>query len=266
MLEDDFTWVIRKAMRGLAMAPAQAAERAGLPESEVLAFSRGRFSETIARELAPVLGLDGEALARLPEYDPQVSEGPPFLRRLDLPFREERVNAWVVQEGGLLLLFDAGCDANSLARELANQRCLNLDAAFITHGHSDHVGGLTWLGENGIPVRGPASAEVDEVQPGEDLRFQTLLVSVSNLAGHADPALGYHVTGGRVPLWVPGDALFAGSIGGCAPEVYQQALRRVRETVAFLPDHTIILPGHGPATTIGQEKRSNPFIAGSIDD
>ena len=68
MLEDDFTWVIRKAFKGLALAPGEAASRAGLSEQVALAFSRGNFSADTARRIAPVLGLNPEALANHPHY------------------------------------------------------------------------------------------------------------------------------------------------------------------------------------------------------
>src|SRR5689334_467094 len=107
MLEDDFTYVIRKAFKGLALAPGEAASRAGLPENEVLAFSRGNFSADTARRLAPVLGLNPRALAKHDRYLPK----PPTLsniQRLDLPFDGERVNAWLVRAGDATILFDTG--------------------------------------------------------------------------------------------------------------------------------------------------------------
>ncbi len=75
------------------------------------------------------------------------------------------------------------------------------------------------------------------------------------------PALGYHVDGFPIPVLVTGDALFAGSIGGCpTPARYQLALSRLREVLAPLPDETLLLPGHGLATTLGEERVANPFL------
>jgi glyoxylase-like metal-dependent hydrolase (beta-lactamase superfamily II) len=65
----------------------------------------------------------------------------------------------------------------------------------------------------------------------------------------------------QAPALVTGDALFAGSIGGCAtPAIYQQALRTLRAALAPLTDQTLLLPGHGPATTVGEERAGNPFL------
>ncbi|RYD47737.1 MAG: hypothetical protein EOP83_27575, partial [Verrucomicrobiaceae bacterium] len=116
MLEDDFTYVLKKAFKGLALAPGEAAARAGLPEKDVMSLSRGNFSADTARELAPVLGLDPDALAGHDGYEPKPLVLPE-IKRLDLPFGHERVNAWLISEGDTILLFDTGYDEDS-CREL----------------------------------------------------------------------------------------------------------------------------------------------------
>jgi glyoxylase-like metal-dependent hydrolase (beta-lactamase superfamily II) len=76
------------------------------------------------------------------------------------------------------------------------------------------------------------------------------------------PALGYHIGGLEVPVLVTGDAIFAGSMGGCRDEsTYQQARRTLHAAIRPLPCSTVLLPGHGPATTLGEEWRRNPFLA-----
>ena len=95
MLEDDYTYVIRKAFKGLALAPGEAALRAGLPENEVLAFSRGRFLADTARRLAPVLGLNPVALANHFDYLPE-QLAIPQIHRIDLSFDQERDRKSVV--------------------------------------------------------------------------------------------------------------------------------------------------------------------------
>jgi glyoxylase-like metal-dependent hydrolase (beta-lactamase superfamily II) len=75
------------------------------------------------------------------------------------------------------------------------------------------------------------------------------------------PALGFHIERLARPVLVTGDAVFAGSMGGCAsPAIYQHALRRLREVLAPLPDATVLLPGHGPQTSLGGERVANPFL------
>jgi glyoxylase-like metal-dependent hydrolase (beta-lactamase superfamily II) len=99
------------------------------------------------------------------------------------------------------------------------------------------------------------------MQPGDCVCCGSLVVRACELSGHYTPALGFHIEGLSRPVLVTGDALFAGSIGGCGtPEIYQLALRTLRATLAALPDETVLLPGHGSATTLGEERVSNPFL------
>jgi glyoxylase-like metal-dependent hydrolase (beta-lactamase superfamily II) len=259
MLEDDFTYVLRKALLGHGLAPAQLAAKAGVPENEVLAFSRGSFSADLAARVAPALGLDAAAFAAHVSYQPKTRRLP-GIRRMDLPFGDERVNAWIVSHGGQVWLFDAGFAATDLMAELGAR---SPDLAFITHHHRDHVGGLEKLREAGVPVRAAGITGTIPMSAGDSLKAGGLEISAVDLSGHAVPALGFLIRGLEAPVMIMGDALFAGSIGGCgSPEIYQMALRNLRAALADLPDETILLPGHGPATTLGEERVSNPFIAG----
>ena len=77
--------------------------------------------------------------------------------------------------------------------------------------------------------------------------------------GHAKGGITYVIDGLVTPIAVVGDAMFAGSMGGGMVS-YQDALRTNREEILALPDHTILCPGHGPLTTVGEEKDHNPFF------
>lgn len=259
MLEDDFTYVLRKSLLGHSLSPAAAAQRAGIPETDVLAFLRGAFSAETARALAPVLGLSAEAFAGHAVYQPAglAVDG---IERLDLPFGRDQVNAWLVSAEGSLVLFDAGCEAEDLLREL-EKRGRMPDRVFITHAHHDHIGALPHLLRAGVPVHAAGIGGTIPLLPGDAVFCGPLLVRACDLSGHASPALGFHVEGLERPVLVTGDALFAGSIGGCgSPAIYQHALRRLREALEPLPDETVLLPGHGPATTLGEERAANPFL------
>ena len=84
-LEDDFSWVLRKALKAREMAPSRLAELAGIEPREVLAFSRGQFSEQTARRIAPHLDLGPEAFANHPRYRPK-PDLPAGLERLAFSF------------------------------------------------------------------------------------------------------------------------------------------------------------------------------------
>jgi glyoxylase-like metal-dependent hydrolase (beta-lactamase superfamily II) len=260
MLEDDFTWVLKKALTGNGLAPSEAAARAGITEGEVMAFLRGSFSAETARALAPVLGLSPEAFAAHSAYQP-VAPDVPQIHRLDLPFGGERVNAWLVSQAGMVVLFDAGFETGDLLGAVQAAAGRLPDRVFITHAHRDHIGALETLVQAGVPVHAAGIPATIPMAPGDAVVCGELTIRACDLSGHATPALGFHLDGLGRPVLVSGDAMFAGSIGGCSsPDIYRHALGRLRAVLSGLPDGTIVLPGHGPATTLGSERMNNPFL------
>lgn len=257
MLEDDFTYVLRKALMGQALTPEQAAARSGLATDDVAAFLEGSFNPDTARALAGALGLNAEAFARHDSYQPAPVDLK-NIERLDLPFGDERVNAWLIEKDGTRVLIDAGFKPHDLETSLAGRRP---DHLFVTHSHIDHVGALDHFVAQKIPAYSADLPKTTHLAPGAAVSCCPLKIRACNLSGHAIPSLGYHVDGLHLPLLVTGDALFAGSMGGCkSTEAYQLALSRLTAVLKELPDDTVLLPGHGPATTLGEERRSNPFL------
>jgi hydroxyacylglutathione hydrolase len=260
MLEDDFTYVLRKALAGHRLTAAELADAAGVSHDVLMDFQRGSFSTQTARRVAAVLGLNADAYARHAGYQPQA----PSLKeisRLDMPFGSEQVNAWLVSCGGQQILIDAGHDGPGLVARLSGITGRLPDRVFITHAHRDHTGAVGHFLDAGVPVHAAGIPGTIAIGPGDRVCAGSLVIEACDLCGHAHPALGYHIHGLSTPVLATGDALFAGSIGGCAsPQSYQLALTRLRQTLAPLPDETALLPGHGPGTTLGQERLRNPFL------
>jgi hydroxyacylglutathione hydrolase len=259
MLYDTTADVIRKALRGLDLAPSEAAARCGLSEREVMAATRGPASRPTLLTLGPVLGLTGEALAGLLDYQPPACDLPE-LRRLELPFDDETVNAWLVEAGASeWLLFDTGNGPADVSRAL-DTLGIGTVHVLITHSHGDHTGGLKGLGKRVRSLAGPGIGA--GVTAGDRRDFGRLAVTALDLPGHCQGAVGYFIEGLARPACVTGDALFAGSIGGCAPGApYQAALSALRSLILSKPGDTVLLPGHGPESTVASERRGNPFLA-----
>lgn len=250
-LEDEFTDVVAKAMAGLELDERDLAERVGVKPSQINALLEGNMDVAILEKISPLLKLDLTALIGLADYLPR-SFDLPGVRRIELPFGQWTVNAWIVECGGHRLLFDAGYGRSDIGAEISG---LEIEAAFITHDHPDHTGGIAELERAGIPIIQVAGAKMN----GEFV-FGNILVRSVDLAGHMDPAVGYFIEGLNRQILVVGDAIFAGSIGRCqGNSSYRLAFETLNAAFSEVDEGCVILPGHGPATTLSEERISNPF-------
>ncbi|MGB0582137.1 MAG: MBL fold metallo-hydrolase [Limisphaerales bacterium] len=162
-------------------------------------------------------------------------------------------------------IFDTGFDPQPIF-DLIEAEELNPLYLFITHMHGDHVAGLEAIRSRFPKIKlrtdsktAPASCR----NRREDfLQIGNLRVSNRDTPGHAEDGVTYVV--GNFPedapnLAVVGDAIFAGSMGG-APTAGELAKSKVRDQILTLPESTLICPGHGPLSTVSEEKANNPFF------
>ena len=198
----------------------------------------------------------------------------PFLANCSIFGDEESREAMVV---------DPGDDVGEIL-QLVARHGLTVKLIVATHGHIDHVGGLAQLRtatgapvhlhEDDFPTYGhletqaawlgldtPEWTEIDvSIKDGDVLRFGSLEFIVLHTPGH---------TRGSIVLWIPaektlvaGDTLFRDSIGrtDLPGGDSQRILESIRVKLMPLPDETLVIPGHGPVTTMGHEKQCNYFL------
>jgi len=265
-LEDNFNDILGKAQRGLQFTDDQLARQAGVTLQDLARAKAGEFDETVVRKLAPVLKLGAEALAASGKQSwyPKDPGEIPGLACFNTPYGDITVNAYLVWDPKTdnAVVFDTGADASEMLK-LASERKLRVQLILLTHTHPDHVADLARLKSStqapafvskNEPVSGAESFEA-----GHKFVVGTLQIETRQTSGHSRGGITYVVHGLARPLAVVGDSIFAGSMGGGAVS-YPDALKNNREKILTLPDNTVLCPGHGPLTTVGEEKQHNPFF------
>jgi hydroxyacylglutathione hydrolase len=250
-LEDEIADVLNKTIRGLGKSPSEVAQAAGIDDASLNAVLGGLMDEIVIRKIATVLNLDSGALLGLLAYLPDVGKQA-GVNRLIMPYRAWSVNTWLLEMDGVTLLFDTGWNRSDVLSKLNGIRP---DAVFITHGHEDHVGGIESLCQQELKV----ISETEALQTGL-YRFGNIEIQVIDLSGHCVPTASYLVKGFEKSLWVVGDAIFAGSMGGCkSTENFEMAVATLRKGFEQVDAGCLILPGHGPMTSVALEKTFNPY-------
>lgn len=198
------------------------------------------------------------------------------------PFRE---NTYLVvdEDTGIAVLIDPGDEGDEIVAMIEKSGA-SLTAVWLTHAHLDHIGAISavrrrfknvpvhlhpidrpiydagsdFAEQYGLAFEQPDSPDA-ELAHGDVMRVGSLAFDVIHAPGHSPGHVVFHGNG----ILLGGDVLFAGSIGRtdlpmASPGDMQETLRKM----ADLPPETVVYPGHGDTTTIGQELNSNPFLNG----
>jgi len=214
------------------------------------------------------------------------------------PSEATATNCWVLAPaaGEQCVVIDPGVGVSGQLDEIIADNHLHPVAVLLTHGHFDHTFSVLpvcqardvpayihpadrsqladpWSGV-GMPVGTPlfgsiTFAEPDDVKElgdGEKISLAGLDFSVRHAPGHSAGSVVFDLSGGDGPLLFSGDVLFAGSIGrvdlpGGSMAEMESSLRTV---IWPLDDATAVHPGHGPSTTIGRERPTNPYLQGLV--
>jgi hydroxyacylglutathione hydrolase len=271
-LEDDPADILRKAQRGVGIDIPELARRTGIDVHTVEAWRSGDAApaEDEARAVAVVLRLDpgkfADAMAR--RWYPDL-EVPPYVRHHPHDPHPSNGYLFFLKDGKTAALIDPAGYPKTLLRAV-NEGPYALRYILITHKHADHcdatadvarafpdaqivmhradVKAIGSLAHRALPV-----VDGDELPFGDDASIRML-----HTPGHTDGSSCFLF---RSTVFT-GDTLFAGSVGGIFADTstYADLLASVRFKLFSLDDHTVVMPGHGPPSTIAEERAHNPFL------
>lgn len=271
-LEDHLGDIIRKARDMSRVAPAAAATAAGISPDALAALEEsGKAQGKVDYgALAELIGLDrrkleGIAAGWLPSK-PDLSQWRE-LRVITTESGGMAVNCYLVWDevSREAALFDTGWEAPPIL-ELVQSEQLQLRHIFITHSHGDHIAALDAIRAKWPKAKCHMSskgAPVDQRNRANDfIHLGSLRITNRETPGHAEDGITYVI--GNWPEDAPhvaivGDAIFAGSMGK-GNQSWTVARDAVRKQILSLPHDTLLCPGHGPLTTVAQEKENNPFF------
>jgi len=268
-IEDNFDDVINKTQRGLHITDEQLALRAGVSAEDLAAVKGGTPIFAVIRRVARHLRLGPDALEELARksWYPEQPNFPRGFAMFNTPFEDMTVNSYLVWDTRTkhAAAFDTGADAQAMLDTIQSEG-LDLRYIFITHTHDDHIADLAklagetkaevWAGEL-EPVDFPGAQTFKE---NAHFHFGEIAVKTLFTWGHSPGMTTFLVTGLSWPLAIVADSIFACSMGG-SPTNFADQYRNNQEKILTLAKDTVIAPGHGPLTTLAQEKLHNPFFA-----
>ena len=266
-IEDTYADILSKARRGLGLEPSAVATQAGISPQLASGIFGGDFAADGVRSISVVLGLHPDRVVDIATnaYEPAEIETLPGLASFNTVFDDMTVNSYLVWDESTkeAAAFDTGSDCSECL-EVIERHGLKLTGIYLTHTHGDHVFDLDrFKSKTGAPAWTSEGEPLDGAtpfSPGRIFEIGSLKMETRSTWGHSPSGVTYFVTGLSRPVAMVGDAVFAGSMGGGGVS-YEAALRTNREEILTLPEDTVLCPGHGPLTTVGEQKRHNPFFA-----
>jgi glyoxylase-like metal-dependent hydrolase (beta-lactamase superfamily II) len=271
-LEDHLGDIIRKARAMTGVSAADAARAAGLSETELSALEEsGEPAGNLKySQLANVIGLDAAKLEGIAKgWLPSQKDLSVWreLRHISTTQSGTEVHCYLVWDEVTreAALFDTGWDVAPVLK-IVEEEQLQLKHLFITHSHPDHIAGMARIREvlPKIFLHSDSKTALPQHKNrrNDHIHLGSLRITNRETPGHAEDGVTYVVGNWSEDapyVAIVGDTIFAGSMGG-APQHGASAKQKIRDQILSLPPDTLICPGHGPLTTVAEEKSHNPFF------
>jgi len=273
-LEDEFGDILQKARDGKNWSQGQLADAVGVSSDLVRRMERYETlpDDATLQNIAEALDLHAPALKAIARetWAPQPPQPDPALDLfcLDVFMGVYPVKCYLIRcrDTNESAVVDTGANPEEILKK-ARELKLKPSKILLTHNHPDHAGGLgvldrefgcpTWIGKN--EPRPSGSRDLRLIEGGETLSVGHLKVETLSTPGHTSGGISYRIHN----TVLSGDCLFAGSMGR-ANASWPGLYASITQVLFAYPDETILHPGHGPATTVGEEKAHNPFFCGKV--
>ncbi len=273
-LEDEFGGILQKARDGKSWSPRDLANATGISIDEIRLMESYKLipPDPAILQLAAELDLDGPTLQIIAKggWKPRPSSTDPTFNIICMSvfMGSYPVRCYLLRcvSTGATAVVDTGGNPSTVISK-AKELGVVPNMILLTHCHPDHAGGQDILDrEFNCPTyvdakeqRPPSDRDLIYVNDDEVINLGTLSIHVMSTPGHTAGGVTYRIN----KTLLSGDVIFAGSMGR-ANSSWQNLYDSITKRLFPLPSETVVHPGHGPSTTVGEEKQHNPFFAGKF--
>ena len=270
-LEDELGDILEKARNGKRWSQVDLAKSTGINLSDIIRIENYDWTpeEKDIFKIASVLNLHGPSLAAIaagkwvPEKE-TADSGPFDIICLNVFMGSYPVKCYLLicRETRATAVIDTGANPEAII-EKARELGVIPKMILLTHTHPDHAGGLgqldrefrcpTWVDK--MEPRPTGSNDLHTIEEGKPIILGALEIETIATRGHTTGGISFKIN----ESVISGDAIFAGSMGR-ANSSWEDLYFSITQNLLTLPENTRLYPGHGPSTTVGQEKRHNPFF------